>query len=378
MVSVSLTKCTSYDQAEVDLAIQKSFSAISGLANYIKPGQRVLIKPNMLMGLSAEKGATTHPSTLRAVIKAVKALGAIPIVGDSPGFESFKRVAEKCGIMAVINAEQVSFSEFNQAKEIEFKEGFVCRRLSLVKDVFDVDCIINLAKLKSHGFTGITAAVKNLFGCIHGLTKSQFHVRYPNKNDFDLMMLDLLRIIKPSINIVDAVVAMEGEGGPSTGSLRKMGLILCGTDAVAVDSVCAALTGKQPLDFNFLRLAFEKNIGQTDLAKIEIIGEKLADYVCTDFKHIKTNRSQMIPPWVPKFIVEFVRGLLLDRPVVQKDKCIKCGACSTVCASKAITPKNGTPQFNYSKCIRCFCCQEMCKYKAIKVKRSILSRFFLL
>jgi ferredoxin len=149
-----------------------------------------------------------------------------------------------------------------------------------------------------------------------------------------------------------------------------MNLLICGTDAVAVDSICAALTGKQPTDFNFLRLAKGKKVGETDPARIEVLGEKLAEHIYKDFIHIKESRPQMIPRWVPSFIVTFARRLLLDRPVLLINKCKKCGACSTICAAKAITPKKGSPSFDYSKCIRCFCCQEMCQYKAIKIKKS--------
>ncbi|MDI6731148.1 MAG: DUF362 domain-containing protein, partial [Candidatus Margulisbacteria bacterium] len=307
MAKVSLIKCSSYDQSEVDSAIQQTLAAMGGLESFVKLGQKVLIKPNLLMSAEPDKGITTHPTIVKSVIKAVKQLGAIPLVGDSPGFELSKRAVEKCGFLQVINEEQAIFCDFGQGKEVEFKEGFVCKKIFLAKELLGCDVIINLAKLKTHGFIGITAAVKNLFGCIPGLLKSQLHLRYPNKNDFDLMLLDLLRIIKPAINIVDAVVVMEGEGGPTTGNLRKMNLIACGTDAVAVDAVCALLTGKQPQDFNFLRLAGTKNVGETDQSKIEIIGENIQNNICHDFKHIEIQREQMIPRWIPQCIINYAR-----------------------------------------------------------------------
>jgi ferredoxin len=191
------------------------------------------------------------------------------------------------------------------------------------------------------------------------------------------MLLDLLRIIKPTLNIVDAVMAMDGEGGPTTGNLRNLGLLVFGTDAVAVDATCALLTGKQPQDFSFLRLAAENKVGEPDPTKIDIVGARLENSICHDFKHIEISREQMLPGWIPAFIVNYARKLLLDRPVLQRENCKKCGACSTICAAKAIKPVNGYPTFNYAKCIRCFCCQEMCKYKALKIKRSFLARILL-
>ncbi|NQT30223.1 MAG: DUF362 domain-containing protein, partial [Candidatus Saganbacteria bacterium] len=374
---VALVKCSSYNQKEVDCAVFKCLDLLGGLKNFIKPGKRVLIKPNILMGAPPEKAAATHPSIVRALIRAIRKVGAVPLVGDSPGFESSKKAAQGAGILKVVNEEGVAFCELKVAKDVAFKEALFSRNMKIAKDVLDADAIINVGKLKSHGYSGITACVKNLFGVVPGLVKSQYHLRFPRKNDFDLMLLDILRFVKPVLNIVDCVTAMEGEGGPATGSPRNLNLIIAGSDAVAVDSVCAALTGKKPHDFNFLKMAEKFNVGQTKLEKISVLGEKLENNICHDFKHIPGLRDEMLPNWIPKPFIPFMRKILLDRPILDKGKCAKCGVCAKVCAAGALTIVSGYPSFDYSKCIGCYCCQEMCRFGAISVKKSFLARLAL-
>ena len=377
MSNVSVIKCESYDQSQVDQAIQQSLALLGGLAQFIKPGQKVLIKPNMLTGSPPEKAAATHPAVVASVIRQVKKLGAIAIVGDSPGFESTKKAAKGSGILGAIEQEGAILAEFNRTVEVEFKDGFVCRNVPLARKVLEADVIINVAKLKTHGYSGITAAVKNLFGCIPGVTKAQYHLKYPNKTDFKVMLLDLLRVVKPAINIVDAVLIQEGAGGPSNGTPRWTNLIISGTDAVAVDSICAVLTGKNPHDFDFLKQAEIHHIGETNLEKIEVLGESLKENVIKDFKHINLLGDVMLPRWIPDFILPHVRRILLDRPVLAKGKCTKCEVCYKVCAPKAITIKESRPTFDYATCIGCYCCQEMCQFSAISIKKSMLARILI-
>ncbi|MBU0687263.1 MAG: DUF362 domain-containing protein [Candidatus Margulisbacteria bacterium] len=375
--AISLVQCKDYSPEKVEAALWQALGQLGGIAAFVKPSQKVLIKPNILTAAPPEKASVTHPQIIRALIRMVKKAGGEAWVGDSPGFESPKRAAEGSGILKVSQEEGAQFVDFNRGREVEFKDGFICKNVMLVNEALDADVIINVAKLKSHVYSGITAAVKNIFGCIPGIIKSQFHLKYPHKDDFNLMLLDLVRIVKPTLNIVDAILAMEGEGGPSNGAPLKMGLLVAGRDAVAVDSVCASLVGKKPLDFDFLKQAADKNVGETNLANIEVLGEMLASNIHHDFKHISVLRDEMLPGWIPKKFIPFMRRFFLDRPVLKKSKCTQCGACFKVCAAKAITLIGGRPTFDYGKCIGCYCCQEMCNFGAITIKKSLLARIFL-
>jgi ferredoxin len=153
-----------------------------------------------------------------------------------------------------------------------------------------------------------------------------------------------------------------------------MNLIVAGGDAVAVDAVCAALTGKQPLDFNFLKMAAQQKVGETNLSNIEVVGEEITRWIFREFKHVSIQKDAMLPAWLPAFLTAWMRSLLLDRPALRRRKCRRCGVCAKICAARAITLSKGRPVFNYNKCIGCYCCQEMCNFAAIKIRKSFLAR----
>lgn len=185
-MQVSLIKCSSYEEDEVSFAAARSVELIGGIAKFIKPGQTVLIKPNMLGSHPPEKGVTTHPSVVKAVIKLVQNIGAHPIVGDSPGFDNEQKAFEVCGFKKVCDETGAKFADFKETAELKVPFGRRFKSFTVAKAVIEADVIINLPKLKTHTLTGITAATKNTFGCIPGLLKSEWHVNCPTATLFQL------------------------------------------------------------------------------------------------------------------------------------------------------------------------------------------------
>ena len=147
------------------------------------------------------------------------------------------KVAEQCGVAAVARELGIEIVEFEPV-EVKYPAGKFFKRFTLGKAVLEADTIINLPKLKTHGLTYLTLAVKNIFGCIPGARKAQWHVRTSRQGSeyFARMLLDLHTLINPPLSIVDGIIAMEGKG-PGFGNPRDLGLIIAGTDAVAVDAV---------------------------------------------------------------------------------------------------------------------------------------------
>lgn len=345
MQNVSIVECLNYNQENLFSSIQKSLDKIGGLPSFVKPNQKVLLKVNMLAAHHPDKAVTTHPEFVRAVIKLVKEAGGIPSVGDSPGFDNPKKAAKACGYLKICEEEGVPFVYFKESVEVKNPNGRRFKSFQIAKPIADADVIINLPKLKTHGLTGITCAVKNLFGCIPGLLKAEYHVKVPTKNDFNQMLLDLLEVVKPALSIVDAVVAMEGGGGPAAGVPKQIGLIAASADAIELDK-----------------------------ALIEELKK-------TDFKFIISTPNDF--SMAPSFIGNFARSVLAEKPVVDKKKCTGCKICGKVCMSKAIsyseagkpeTKRLGFPVFDYNKCIRCFCCAEMCPEHAVDVKRNWMAK----
>jgi len=189
--SVALVKCVSYEQSQVDTAVAEALDLVGGIKQFVQPGDRVLLKFNLLVGAAPEKAITTHPAVVRAVIGQVRAAGGVPLVGDCSGFEGppnpgryysacrqsrIKQMCEEEGVELVhLSAESV---------EVENPQGQAFKRFTLAKGVVDADVLINLPKLKTHGLTLFTGGVKNNFGCLPGLHKAQSHLRAQGAETF--------------------------------------------------------------------------------------------------------------------------------------------------------------------------------------------------
>ena len=374
---VSLVRCQTYDQSNIDAAVEKALELIGGIKSYVKPGDRVLLKINLLTGDAPEKAVTTHPAIVRAMIRQVKTAGGIPQVGDCSGYEggpNYKRYIAACrntGIMKVCEEEGARILHLS-AESIEVKNpgGRIFKSFILSKQVQEADMLISLPKLKTHGLTLFTGGVKNNFGCITGLNKAKMHLRAQDPETFSQMLVDLLGIVRPELTVMDAVVGMEGNG-PSNGTPRKINAILASCDPVALDAVACKMIGIDPFIVPSTRLAHEQGMGTGDISHIDVRGEDLKDMQIQDFK---------LPSGTASFfrargLMRFLRSMLVAKPGLVRQQCKKCGICMEHCPTGAISKKEDYPSFDHKKCIRCYCCQELCPGNAIELKTPFLGRF---
>lgn len=375
--TVSLVRCQNYDNSNIEAAVKKALELIGGIESYVKPGDRVLLKINLLTGDVPEKAVTTHPAIVRAMIHQVKAAGGIPQVGDCSGYEGAsnpKRYFAACrssGIMQVCEEEEVELLHLS-AESVDAKNasGRIFKSFILSKQVLHADVLISLPKLKTHGLTLFTGGVKNNFGCITGLNKAKIHLRAQDPETFSQMLVDLLGIVRPDLTVMDAVVGMEGNG-PSNGSPKKVNAILASKDSVALDAVACKMVGIEPFMVPSTRLAHEQGIGIGDISHIDVLGEDLKDMRIEDFK---------LPSGTASFfrargLMRFLRSMLLAKPSLVRENCKKCWICIEHCPSGALSKKRDYPSFNHKKCIRCYCCQELCPSNAIELKTPFLGRF---
>jgi ferredoxin len=243
--------------------------------------------------------------------------------------------------------------------------------------LLDCDGIINFAKLKSHGMMGLSAAAKNLFGSIPGTMKPEYHYRFPNPADFADMLVDLDEYWKPRLHIVDAVVAMEGNG-PTAGKPKPVGCILAGETPHKIDLLCAKLIGLEPKEVPTLCAAIRRKLTPEKLEDLTIEGP-WAQYVVPDFETIRERnglqfQSVMGGGRAGELFSKFAGRVLSARPKVHKDECVGCKKCFEICPAKAITMKDRRPVIDRKKCIRCFCCQEFCPKGAMKVSRPPIAK----
>lgn len=376
MSKVSLAPCATYDPAEVASAVDAALAPLGGMAAFVSPGQRVLLKVNLLSRATPDKAVTTHPEHLRAVICAVKAAGGDVSVGDSPGGPntpgSVKRVWADSGLAAVCAEEGVPLLLFDdECSRITIEDAELFGSFTLGSAVIETDVLISLPKFKTHGFMMFTGAVKNLFGCIPGLEKAQYHLKVPDRDDFGGMLVDLMLACKPRVAIMDAIVGMEGEG-PAGGTPRQVGLVIASTDSVALDVVASSMAGLDPMEVYTNKAAARRGLGPSSAAEVEVVGADWHDFAPEGFALPQRDLSSGMPKWLGRRM----RAWTTSRPTLARPaECTKCKTCEINCPVDAISVGPNGPVFDHSTCIRCYCCQELCPPQCIGLTVPPLARF---
>ena len=364
---IAITKCSSYESKLVDDSVRKAIDLLGGISNFIKPGSRVLVKPNLLMGVAPEAGVCTHPEVIRAVIKLLKEINCKISLGDSPSvwgkhIEDVDNVYELSGVKKLCQEEGVNLVKFESRRW----HG----KLLLTTAIDDCDYVVSIPKFKTHGLTILTGAIKNLFGLVAGIYKTELHKKHFVVTDFSGMLVDIYQKTHPALTIIDGITAMEGDGPGTSGKLRQSNLILASSDGVALDAALAKIMGLKPEDIPTNKIAYDRGLGEINFNKIEIKGEKIEDVTGKPFLLPSSSMAKKIP----QPIINLIKALIKYRPYCVHKKCIRCGACVKACPSKIIRFEDQRITFDYSGCIACFCCQEVCPKAAIKVRKSLLAK----
>jgi uncharacterized protein (DUF362 family)/Pyruvate/2-oxoacid:ferredoxin oxidoreductase delta subunit len=367
---VSIVQCRDYDRERVHDAVRKAVDLLGGMAAFVRYGDKVLIKPNMLKASPLDAAVTTHPEIVRAVIRLVIQAGGVPLVGDSPGYGEMVDVARRSGILAVIEEEGASLADFTDFVTLKGDGKF--KHFEVARCAAEADAIINLPKLKTHGMMVMTGAVKNLFGCVPGKRKAQWHLNAGvDHTAFAQMLIELSMLLKPRLSIMDAVTGMEGNG-PGSGEPRQIGLVLAGQYPVSLDVVCGEIVGVSALQVPVTRVASVAGIGQSRMENIPILGEPVDKVKIKDF----VLPQQMHTEWpIPEWARRLLKEALTTRPVINHDICIGCGICRDDCPRGAVSNGDSGMTIDYRNCIRCFCCQEFCPKGAITVGKGWMLKF---
>lgn len=367
---VSIVRCASYDPAAVRDSLRRALEPLGGMQSFVKPGQRVLLKPNLLSAKDPSRAITTHPNIVEAVAEEVRRIGAVPFVGDSPGgaIRGIRRVWANTGMEEMArraNLELVNF-EASGSRGIRFGEY----TFYIAKPALEADAIINLPKLKTHSMTLMTCAVKNMFGVMPGFRKGEQHKLYPKPLEFARMLVHLYKLVTPTLTVVDAALAMEGNG-PSSGRPKWLGLLMAGEDAVAIDAVAARIIGFEDGFVDTTRIASEMGLGEGSMERLELLGD--AATARADSFELPSNIVQKL---VPRAIIKLLAPLVWVKPVIMPDKCKGCGFCAENCPVRTIEREGSVYRIVDKHCIKCLCCHELCPESSIEIKMSRLARFF--
>lgn len=369
MNHVVLEKISEYSREEVRNAMIRVLAPLGGMGAFVRPGERVLLKPNMLSAKTPDAAVTTNPEIVRVVIELVREAGAIPFVGDSPGIGKLQRVAERCGIMQVLEETGTELVEFTEPVQVSGSGIF--KRFELARPYLEADRLINLPKLKTHGMMTMTCAVKNLFGAVVGAGKIAWHLRAGEDRDlFAQMLLEIYQLRKPDLNIVDAVTAMEGDG-PSGGDPRHVGLLIAGGNAVSVDVIAGEILGIPKKLLYLERVAAKFGLPGIERRSIQVSGFPLREARVEDFKLPPISDVQF---GLPRFLSRYLRRYFTAYPYPLANKCKLCGICKDACPPGAMEIRGASLEIDYPRCIRCFCCRELCPEDALGVKEGKLLR----
>src|SRR5208283_2369359 len=347
MSVISLQKCTQYDNKLLKDKIIAGLKQIDFDLTDLKD-KRVFLKPNLLMPSSPERAVTTHPELFRAVAEIVHDYTRSIIIIESPNFFPLKSTIKKAGLAQIVNDLEIEVADITVTKALQFPLAHRYKSIDISKAFFDVDYIINMPKLKTHGFTHYTGAVKNLFGTMPGLSKAQMHMKAPSQMEFSEFLLDLYGGLlngfekpKKFIHIMDAVVGMEGEGPGPSGKPKKIGAVIVGDDAVALDYVAVNLVGLDLKKVFTITEGFKRGYGVKSPDDIQIKGETLKDMRITDFK---ASRSSVMGGIIWPLKSPTIKNLFIEKPVPRADVCTLCYNCMETCPEAAIYLKKGILQ----------------------------------
>ena len=371
---VWLAQCPDYGQS-LEEKIEKAFDALQ-VWDKIRPGMKVVLKPNLVMSSKPEQAIITHPAFTAAVGKCVQKAGGRVVIAESPGgpytpaamkamfrATGYRDMAEACGFTLYTDC---------KSREVTLPQAKRCRELSVVEPFLDRDYLIDLPKLKTHSMVGFSGAVKNLFGTVPGLQKPELHCRFPEREPFSEMLCDLCHFLGPDLSLMDGIWAMEGNG-PTGGQRRDLHVIAGSESPWALDVAAASLVGLEPEKITMLREGHERGYGPLDLSELELVGDPMETLLAPDFLKAEASSTDFIDR-LPKFLRPAAKKLATPYPRIDKKRCVGCGKCAESCPQHTISLREGKAVIRYQNCIRCFCCHEMCPKHVVQIKRLGLLR----
>jgi uncharacterized protein (DUF362 family)/ferredoxin len=375
---VYIVRCKDY--AEADDKIESLVDMMGGMGRFAKQGEKIVLKVNLLREAEPEKAVCTHPTVVASIAALVKKEGADAVIADSPGggFRYTEKTLDKIyrasGMQQAAEQAGIELNRDTTSRPASYAEGILTKHFDIITPVYEAGAVFNLCKMKTHLFTMMTGAVKNIFGVVPGLSKPGYHAKLHDPKRFAGMLLDLAQYISPRLSIMDAVLAMEGNG-PGTGDPRQVGLIIGSENPLALDVVAGEIMGIDRKQNMIIMEAEQRGLQPNRLEDIEIIGAELAEVKVRDFKQpqVAPGNFGLDPmPWHQRILQPFFKSAYTVRPKVIWERCIACGACIEGCPMEAVSFVKEKAFIDDDKCIRCYCCHESCPEEAIGLHSSWL------
>jgi uncharacterized protein (DUF362 family) len=372
MSAVFIKRCERYEVEPIAAAIEEGLARI-GFDVAGLDGRRVGLKPNLLRSLAPETAVITHPELFRAAARVVTRNGGSPVLVESPAVESLGKVLRRTGYAAVVDEEDIEVAG-DEVVTLRYPQGAVFKQLEVLEALRSVDVLINLPKFKTHDYTVLSGAVKNLFGTVPGIRKATWHARASNPEVFPESIVDLygalLQCLAPRttfLHVMDGILAMDGNGPGVSGNPRPLGALIISDDGLALDCVQAWIAGLDPGEVPITRRGLARGLGSRP-GSAQLVGDPIAELMVDDFEPPSSSISMAVRLEQAILFSSFFKRHFLDRPTTLEARCSGCFQCQQICASEAIQRQGTTARVLYDRCIRCYCCIEICPEAAMELR----------
>jgi uncharacterized protein (DUF362 family) len=258
--------------ATPDRLFDAAIEAQGGMRAFVRPGQTVVVKPNIAWDVPPERAANTNPLLVQRIVEHCRAAGAKAVYVFDYTCDSWQRTYRTSGIEAAVKAAGGTMAPGDGAGYFHpvTVGGRSLRDAREHELILESDVFINVPVLKSHGSAGVTVAMKNLMGTI-------WDRQYWHAHDLHQCIADFATYRKPTLNVVDAwgVMVQHGPRGISEQDVVRMESLLLSADMVAADAAATRLMGLDPDTVGHIRIAAAQGAGRKDLDSLTIKRIKL-------------------------------------------------------------------------------------------------------
>jgi len=282
-VSTALAEATTGTMPTLSVAEGADYAALvaavlaplGGMEAFVKPGYRVVVKPNIGWDRTPEQAATTHPEVVKSLVKLALDAGASQVlVFDRPCNEP-RRCYANSGIQAAVESlndgrARCEFMDERKFVPVALEQGRSLKSFTFYRDAIEADCYINAPIAKHHGSSGLTLSLKNAMGIIGG-NRGEIHAALGQR------IADINLALKPHLNVIDAtrILLRNGPSGGNANDIQVLNKLIASMDPVAADAYATTLFGLQPQDIESTRAGYELGLGEMDLNKVQVVYSKL-------------------------------------------------------------------------------------------------------
>ena len=252
--------------------VEAAIKALGGINRFVRPGNRVVVKPNIGWARTPQQGANTDPEVVAAVVSLCRKAGARQVVVIDHTCSNYRMSYQQSGIEAAAKQAGAEVRPADQVKyyrQVNIPKAKILRSPMILNEILDCDVLINLPVVKVHGGPTVTLSMKNLKGVVwdRGIMHS---------TDLNQTIADLSLAVKPKLILLDATRILTSNGPTGPGNVQTLNQLVAATDPVAADAYGAKILGFAPEKISHILIAHQMGLGEIDLQALRVKNVKLA------------------------------------------------------------------------------------------------------